>query len=737
MIPLALDKIRELTRQTSDYESPMVQSGNLAPIWVLPWEQIKDLSKPNTLGDFSISDDTWIIDFEHVKQTSANKPDGMRTLDFSVINNLFGDAELEGFKRRFKRIVWLVLNTDHTKMDFRIKKGKYILQTISILAPDYVIPKKLRDNCPDGFPFFNTFSLDTYTRNIPREKTLHQVAQFINNLDQFIEDTFFFTATTTPKKSQENVNSLEPYNDEDFTHLMHSMQTISKYTDLAIDLAIWMEKVRARIDRGELQPYFSEHEYNNKGELKLKGSKGEARFRPHKEDVVSPLLKKYPELVHEDGTLVYADFFNSWINLTTIGTFNFKSFIVTIEVANKMLISYLTGCRDNEINGLEIDCLQHVPNADFTAVLGYDFKNNDFQDGEPVDFPMPDLAVEIIEKQQILRTAISNLFEASYREEKLFLTDRASTDTFKRITNSIEISDPNMGYFLKRMRTTALSHVLIATRSPLVAQTVAGHTNFEQTSAYYKARGKRDRSIFQEIRDQDRRFNTKLGKEIFADIKTGSSTQKLTQSVLKSLGSYFQHVPDTPEIDEKTEITDAKESSPTHVVELQAAIDNEETGIENTFDAQLYMDTLDDDAAEYIGKNFNVASPGVLCAATKGDFVGACTPNVGETEPSNCQFSCQYNHRTAKGLKISSNLIRISMADMLEITKEDTDFVENHRYYYQANEILRHLDGFEGQLAEFKNDLVLIELLTPIAESEIINELEASKRRTLLELVGA
>lgn len=736
MIPLALDEIRELTRQTSDYESPMVQSGNLAPIWVLPWEQIKDLSKPDTLGNFSLSDDKWIIDFEHVKQASINKADGSRTLDFSIINNSFDDAELEGFKRRFKRIIWLLLNTDNTVMATRIKTGKSVLSAISKLATVYVKPMKLKDHCPDGHPFFAAFSHRSFEKAIPKSnRTLQQSVASINKLDSLVEDTFFFSVTTARPKT-ENINSLEPFSDPDFTHLLDSLQTISQYTDLAIDLAIWLSKVKERVELGQFQPYFSEKGYSDRGELRPKGYQYDVHTLPHKQDVLEPLKEKYPKLINEDGALVHGDFFKKHINLGTIGTVNFKSFVNTIEAANKMLISYLTGCRDNEINGLEIDCLQPVPNADFTAVLGYDFKNNDFQDGEPIDFPMPNLAVNIIEKQQILRVAVSSLFEASHRDDKLFITDAARTNTFTKILNNIEISDPNMGFLLKRMRTTALSHVLIATRSPLVAQTVAGHVNFEQTSAYYKARGSRDSSIYDEIREQERRFNTKLGKEIFADIKTGSSTQKLTQSVLKSLGSYVQHVSDAPTKDEKTEVTDEKPIIPTHVVEARAAANDPET-IEDTFILQYYMDKLDDEPAEYIGKNFNVASPGVLCAATKGDFVGACTPNVGETEPSNCKFSCQYNHRTLKGLKDSANYIRFYMEQMLEITKKDPDCVDDPRYYYRANTILEHLDGFEGPLAEFKNDLKLITLLTPIAESEIINELEASKRRTLLELVGA
>ena len=74
--------------------------------------------------------------------------------------------------------------------------------------------------------------------------------------------------------------------------------------------------------------------------------------------------------------------------------------------------------RDQEIYVLKHDCLEKITSENYTRVHGYEMKSDYSLAGSKRDWPLPDLCVDIIRRQQKLMKYITKIPASSSINQK-------------------------------------------------------------------------------------------------------------------------------------------------------------------------------------------------------------------------------------------------------------------------------------------------------------------------------
>lgn len=716
-------------KKFNNFEDPRIETQNLSPIWVLDWELIKDRSNEN-LGDFRLGDDVW-----ELKETRETLKKGTtRKFDFTKLDNL-DLPNIDGVKKRMKRYCWLLLTATTNRIVTRIRKVHVALNALIKLSP-FITSETQIDSCPDGYPLFKYIKSVDFNDAIEATHTDANSYTYNKHLRGLIDDLFKFSSNGYVKPTKDpslQGNVYQALSDEDATELFRVLLKLSDATEFCLDYHAFLTAAISKIGNPEGQPFFKNGDFKTIGTLRY-AANGKTKF---KEQFADTLLPKYVELgiFNKDGSSVFQSIPNiyDWnvrANYTLIGL---------IDYGHRMLVSYLSGMRDSEVNYLKIDCIKPLRKEGITTIIGYDFKNSSIEQGEQRDWPLPTRAITCVDRQKLLRVKIKDFYKEEHEDHQdgLFFHNFANPNgNMRNLMDGILPDDVN-SHLLKKMRPTAASHALIATRSPLTVQTVFGHADFEMTQGYYKSRPTSSgASLFDEIREQERRFNTKLGREIFAEISSGKAPNTLKISTIESMAGFVQNVAEN--------IGDSDEGLTDEQSELVIEAQNYASNYKK-YDIDDWTEIIDlldatgqgDAGAEYIGQSLRRVSKHTLCGAGfSADFKGACSTEEGTVNTTQCKFHCRYQMTFSAGLDVRVKMINFTTEQMLKISLKNKEYYEDAAYIKRAISVLEDLYGFEGQLAQFKDSIQVQSLFEPLVGTDFKTKLAAHERRTFDELMG-
>ena len=500
-------------------------TSKLSPIWTAAWDDIK--SKPSLYGDFKLKDDEWNLEAEFFAgDAGIQTRKSARKINFSALKNS-GFTDPDGVVRRVKRIIWIYLHSGAGSMSRAVQNSNFLLRLLHNIQPILIVQQHSKeDSCPDGPKLFSSLLQSDYERL--EITTAHDGVFILNHVADQIDDHFLFRPTTYSNKRDSskqagNIVSLGAFSDEEITEILRQALYFSRLSDLIIDFEEWADPLRQQALNGKSGLF----KKTSDGGVQL--SLSDKWREEYQKSFLQPISDKFNPLgLLTEESFKYA--FGDTATYTTLAEYNQKaqqSLASIIELTHRFLIAFFTGMRDQEIYALKHDCLRKITSEDYTRILGYDMKSDDSVQGAERDWPLPDLCVEIIHRQQKLNEIYHK------QTDKLFNRSKVLTPHIKRFADNISLEDNDQ--MLKRMRPTIASLVLLASRSPVAVKAVLGHTDLDQTLGYARS----NRNLQEEMIAQDTFVNRVLGRKILDNVKTGNAPQKVTNTVVAKTARFL------------------------------------------------------------------------------------------------------------------------------------------------------------------------------------------------------
>ena len=673
-------------------------TSKLSPIWTAAWEDIKD--KKSLYGDFKLEDHEWNLDPDFFAGAAAiPTKNSYRKIDFSLLTDA-GFVDVSGVIKRAKRLIWIYVHSTSGSMTSALSKSKNLINLLRNIQPILKLQVHVNDDtCPDGPKLFSTL-LQSDFKALEITKA-HDGAYVLDHIADQVDDHFNFKPTTYSVKKAEskqagNVVSLPAFSDLEITKILKQALYFSNLTELVIDFENWANPLKEQAVNGTVGQFRK----NAHGSVSLwqDGIWKDAYFK----SFIQPTSDKFEALgfVAKNNFAYAFGETNTYTKLDEYQMQAHQSLTSIIELSHRFLVAFFTGMRDQEIYALKHDCLEKITSENYTRVYGYDMKSDDSLAGSKRDWPLPDLCVDIIRRQQKLN-------EIYYKDtSKLFNQSKGLVPHQKRFANNISLENSNK--MLKRMRPTIASIAMIASRSPVAVKAVLGHVNLDQTLGYARS----NRNLQEEMIAQDKFVNRVLGRKVLDNVRSGKAPQKITNTVVGKSARFLGH-------------SDAAKKAHKAITKLN--IDDYAEVLD------LHGDNIDA-VEEHLGESFDFVNSFTLCAGKKGDFQGACSAVPGTKNPSNCQSSCKYRFDLFENIKHRKQQVEFNLEDLADFEPDEPS------YYHRVNTILDCVHGFEDELESYKTDLRLITALTALADADdgiaIIRKLKPSARAAYKEIMG-
>ena len=673
-------------------------TSKLSPIWTADWEDIKD--KKSLYGDFKLEDQEWNLDPDYFAGAAAiTGRDSYRKIDFSLLTDA-GFVDVSGVIKRAKRLIWIYVHCGSGSMTTAVKYSKNLINLLRDIQPILKLQVHVNDDtCPDGPKLFSTLLQSDF--EALEITTAHNGAYVLDHIADQVDDHFNFKPTTYDSKKNKskqagNIVSLTAFSDLEITEILRQALYFSNLSELVIDFENWANPLKEQALNGNEGQF--RNNYNGSLTLWQDGIWKDAYFK----SFIQPTSDKFEAL----GLVKVNDFeysFGETNTYTKLDEYHLNahhSLVSIIELSHRFLVAFFTGMRDQEIYVLKHDCLEKITSENYTRVHGYDMKSDDSLQGSKRDWPLPDLCVDIVRRQQKLN-------ELYYKDtSKLFNQSKNMRPHQKRFASNIGLENNNQ--MLKRMRPTIASLAMIASRSPVAVKSVLGHVNLDQTLGYARS----NRNLQEEMIAQDRFVNRVLGRKVLDNVKSGKAPQKITNTVVGKSARFLGH-------------SDAAKKAQKAITKLN--IDDYAEVLD------LHGDNIDA-VEEHLGESFDFVNSFTLCAGKKGDFQGACSAVPGTKNPSNCQSSCKYRFDLFESIKHRKQQVEFNLDDLADFEPDEPS------YYQRVNTILDCVHGFEDELESYKTDLRLITALTALTDADdgiaIIRKLKPSARAAYKEIMG-
>ena len=713
---------------------PTTSEAHALPLWTLSWTEISHLTSP--VFEIALADDKWRLPETIFREgSSGRKSPFKRLISFEPLRKAARASQVEAVVRRAKRMVWMYLHMPVDKIlapTTLVVNSRNFIAMLVALAENAAFHIRPNDSCPDGPVLFRDLTKDTFEQSIPAGRLWRNGIFLLAALPPAMDDQLRFTVETYSKYAKRviskkneakgrpsNAVSYNSVDDQNLSRLLHVCNTYRRYPDLLEMIWTWLEGHRAcALATGE-----SNDIYWPNGKRK-KGANTEILI---KAELLRPNLLTWKAsgiVTDDDGTLaipVYTrsgDPYRSVRDL--VSTAALKSCIQTIFYTNAVFLAFLTGIRDREITALPFDAL--IPIEDKASIhdqlVGYDLKNNNEIDGIPRDWPLPKVAHSLVIGVQKLHGLRARMLGDAI-PRLLFDWSTNVPEPFGRLLREECGYTGPTDHLLKRMRPSSAQLVADIARTPLAVQKVLGHRTIEQGLGYRQ--GRPDDEYLELIEQKKRERDREMGRKMIGEVCGKGGTDRMSRGVIKMA------------LDQIVALNLGEEGVVKYARMLQAKIDK----VKPQHFSEVYEMlgetrwTVD----EFIGESVAQPRPYQFCTAKKGgaNFSGACTSNDNSTNPRNCKSYCPYNFEALASLELRAKWVEQEIArghfHRDDITTEDPLF------YNSAMKILDWINGFEGPLAQFKDDLRLKIIMEKIAQDDdLVSVFKGEARRTMREL---
>jgi hypothetical protein len=397
-----------------------------------------------------------------------------------------------------------------------------------------------------------------------------------------------------------------------------------------------------------------------------------------------------------------------------------KSCMQSILFTNAVYLAFLTGMRDGEIKTLPFDALIPInsDSATHDLLIGYDLKTSNQVDGVARDWPLPQIARNIVTGSQKIHRLRARMLGQPISRHLFDWHANVPEAIGRLLRDECDYIGP-MNRLLKRMRPSSAQLVADIARTPLAVQKVLGHKTIEQSLSYIQ--GRPDDEYLNLIDQKKRERDREMGRKMITDVCGKGGTERMSRAVIKMA------------LDQIVAMNLGDGDALEHARGLQEKIDH----VKPRHFSEVY-EMLGETrwiVDEFIGESVAQPRPYQFCTAKKGgaNFSGSCSSKDNVTDPRNCKSYCPYNFEALASLELRAEWIEQEIARGHFYSDDIT--TEDPLFYNSAMKILDWVNGFEGPLACFKDDLRLKNIVEKIAQDEeLVSVFKGEARRTMREI---
>ncbi|SDO40723.1 hypothetical protein SAMN04488512_102327 [Sulfitobacter litoralis] len=726
---------------------PKTETNGGPAIWVSPWAKISTLR--SRVYDLAIMDDHWVFpEVLFAPGSQGRRYEATRSISFSTLRTATSDADAEEIVRRAKRMVWLYLHSAEAasvKAITKVRAAKNFISMIKLLHSNGFCKRRPNDPCPDGPVFFKNVSQSNFEKIIPKNNSKRNGVTLLNGLPAEIDDRFRFSVTTFSEhyykaRKVENERLGLPgeavfysaVDDVDLSLLLEVCHSFAKYPEMFAKIADWLSKHRTEaletgLSTGVYARQLSGERHSPHGEYYLQRVKNDRTSALIESELIKPNAERWEAqgiTTGADGTLR--------VPIPTLRGApyrrvqdlvfepSFKTGVSTVVFTNAVYLGFLTGIRDRELTALPFSPLVAIETSgsSYDQLIGYDLKTSDDIGGDKRDWPIPKVAVNLVQGTQVLHMARRTLLKIPLPEHLFAWTQHAPKSLMRFLCNERGYGGPRDG-IVKRMRPSSAQLVADVSRSPLTVQRVLGHSTIEASIGYRKSRP--DTEYLELIEMSTRTRDRGIGNKMVSAVTENEATSRMSRGIIRMgidrIGTMNIHNPKAANAAKLLQ-NRIDEVRPTHFSEIYEMLGEDR-----------YM------VDEFIGESVSQPRPYQFCTAKKGgaNFSGACSSEDNLVNARKCKSYCPYNFEALASLDLRAKWVEKEL-DRGHFNRDDIN-TSHPLFYGSAMKILDWINGFEGPLAPYRYDLRVLTIMERIAQdAALVDVLKGEARRTLRAL---
>ena len=716
-------------------------------IWVRPWAEISALS--SQVYGIAIMDGICVFpDVLFAPGSQGRRSGATRSIVFSTLRSTTGNADAEEVVRRAKRMVWLYLHgaeAASSKAITKVRTSRDFINMVKLLLSNGACKRHPNDPCPDGPVFFKRISQSSLDQIVPVNNAIRNGINLLSALPAEIEDRFRFPAATFSeyyyrKRKTENERVGLPgeavcygaLDELDLSLLLEVCHSYAKYPEMFAKIADWLsyhktQALKTGLSTGIYVRRLKGKRHTPYGKYKLQRINNDCTSALIESELIEPNIERWKAqgiVTGDDGTLrvpipsVRGAPYRRVQEL--LFTPSFKTGLATVIFTNAVYTAFVTGIRDRELTALPFNPLVALDGSGnvYDQLMGYDLKTSDEITGDMRDWPLPKIAVKIVHGTQALHKARQTLLRTPLPDHLFCWNPHAPISVVRLLCDERGYRGPRDG-IVKRMRPSSAQLVADVSRSPLAVQRVLGHSTIEAGIGYRKSRP--DAEYLELIEKGTLAHDRAIGSKMVSTVTTDGATERMTRGIVR-MG-----------IDRVATMEFYNPKAAVAAKRLQSRIDE----VRPTHFSEIY-EMLGEDrymVDEFIGENVAQPRPYQFCTATKGgaNFSGACSKTDNVVNASKCKSYCPYNFEALASLDLRAEWVEKEL-DRGHFSRDDID-TSHPLFYGSAMKILDWINGFEGPLAPYREDLRILSIMKRIAhDTELLNVFRGEARRTMITL---
>jgi len=726
---------------------PKTETNGGPAIWVNPWTEISALR--SQVYDVAIMDDPWVFpEVLFAPGSQDRRYKNKRSIGFSTLRTATGNADAEEVVRRAKRMVWLYLHSADAasvKTNTKVRAAKNFIDMIKLLLSNGLCKRHPNDPCPDGPVFFKYISQSSLDQIIPVNNAIRNGMSLMVALPDEIEDRFRFPVTTFSEyyyRNRKAMNerlglpgeavSYSALDDVDLSLLLDVCHCYAKYPEMFARIADWLNYHRTQaletgLSTGVYVRQLSGKRHSPYRKYTLQRIKDDCTNALIESELIKPNIERWKAqgiITGVDGTLrvpipsVNGAPYRKVQDLLFAPSF--RTGVSTVVFTNAVYTGFVTGIRDRELTALPFNPLVALDGSGsgYDQLMGYDLKTSDNITGDKRDWPIPKVAVKLVHGTQALHKARQTLMKTPLPEH-LFTWPQFAPKSIMRLLCDERGYDGPRNAIFKRMRPSSAQLVADVSRSPLAVQRVLGHSTIEASIGYRKSRP--DAEYLELIEMSTRARDRAIGNKMVSAVSRDEATERMMRGIVRMgidrVGAMEFNNPKAANAAKRLQ-NRIDEVRPTHFSEIYEMLGEDR-----------YM------VDEFIGESVAQPRPYQFCTAKKGgaNFSGACSSEDNVVNARKCKSYCPYNFEALASLDLRAEWIEKEL-DRGHFYRDDID-TSHPLFYGSAMKILDWINGFEGPLAPYREDLRILSIMERIAQDvELVNVFKGEARRTLRSL---